>query len=202
MDERQKLLVTIASIAAVAVGLLYLDYREYTALAETRNTIENTRAAIKAAEAKIAEIPTLEAERARLTEVVEENVRILPDEKEVESLLETLSELKDQSGLTPDAIESFQFAQESASARGRSTASANFQKYICQVRLRATLFQFATFVNLLERYKRFVQVDSFSMKPEATGAELDVNMQMSTFTYTRGAKGGAAKAAAGKAGKK
>ena len=191
MDERQKLLIVIAGLAAIAVGILYLLYREYTSAQETQVSIENTRMAIKTAEAKIVDIPSLEAERARLTEVVEENVRILPDEKEVEALLETLSELKDQSGLAPDAIDSFQFVQEPASAKGRGTTSANFQKYVRQVRLRATLFQFAVFVNLLERYKRFIQVDSFSMKPQAEGAELDINMQMSTFTYSRASKGGA-----------
>ncbi len=184
MDERQKLIASIAAVVAVAAGLLYLIYRERTISAETEASIRNCRINIKTAEEKIAQIPALDAERTRLTEVVEEYVRILPDEKEVEALLETLSELKQEAGLVPDAIESFTFVPEPAAA-GRHATSANFQKYIRQVRLRATLFQFATFVNLLERYKRFIQVDSFNIRPQAEGMEHDINMQMSTFTYSR-----------------
>jgi Tfp pilus assembly protein PilO len=186
MDEKQKLLVAIAVAVILAAGLAYLIYRERNVATETQTSIDTCRTAIKAAEAKIAEIPKLEAERQELIKFVEDYVRILPDEKEVEALLETLSELKDQAGLAPDAIESFQFAQDSTSMRGRPT-SANFQRYIRKVDLKANFFQFVTFVNLLERYKRFIQVDSFGIKPktEGGGSALDIVMQLSTFTYTR-----------------
>ena len=185
MDEKQKLMIAIGVAAAVAVGLLYLIYLERNTAAETQTSIETCREAVKAAEAKIAEIPKLEAERQELIKFVEDYVRILPDEKEVEALLETLSELKDQAGLAPDAITSFQFGQEGGFMRSRAT-SANFQRYTRKVALKANFFQFATFASLLERYKRFIQVDSFSIKPKAEGgSQLDVTMQLSTFTYSR-----------------
>lgn len=186
MDEKQKMAIALAVVIAIAAGLLFLIYKERSLAVATQAKIDKCRKDIKACEAKIAEIPALEAERNRLTAVVEEYVRILPDEKEVEALLETLSELKDQSGLAPDAIESFTFVPEPASST-RGGTSANFQKYIRQVRLRATLFQFATFVNLLERYKRFIQVDNFNI-PGGDTREHDISMQMSTFTYTRAKK--------------
>ena len=184
MNERQQLLVVGAVTAAIAVFLGCLIVMEYNAAAKSKEDIKGIQAQITVAEAKIREIPALEAERNRLTEVVEEYVRILPDEKEVEALLETLSELKDKAGLAPDAIESFTFAAE-PSGQSRASASANFQKYVRQVRLRATLFQFADFANRLERYKRFIQVDSFSIRPQSDTPEHDISMQMSTFTYSR-----------------
>ena len=187
MNEKQKLLVAAAAVAAVAFGMAYLIYGEYRASGEALETIESAKKDIEMAEGKIAEIPGLEAERNRLAALVEEYVRILPDEKEVEALLETLSELKDKAGLAPDAITSFTFTQDPIGA-GRSAASANFQKYIRQVRLKATLFQFADFVNRLERYKRFIQVDTFTLRPVADGTEHDITMQMSTFTYSRAKK--------------
>jgi Tfp pilus assembly protein PilO len=187
MNEKQKLMVAAAVAAAIAIGLAYLIYVEYGTSVEALETTANVKKGIQLAEAKIKEIPGLEAERNRLAAVVEEYVRILPDEKEVEALLETLSELKDKAGLAPDAITSFTFTQEPIGT-SRSAASANFQKYVRQVRLRATLFQFADFVNRLERYKRFIQVDSFSLRPQTEGTVHDINMQMSTFTYSRAKK--------------
>jgi len=184
MNERQQLLVVGAVTAAIAVFLGCLIVMEYNAAAKTKEDIKALQAQIAVAEAKIQEIPALEEERKHLTEVVEEYVKILPDEKEVEALLETLSELKDKAGLAPDAIESFTFAAE-PSGQSRASASANFQKYVRQVRLRATLFQFADFVNRLERYKRFIQIDSFSIRPQPDSPEHDIAMQMSTFTYSR-----------------
>ena len=184
MNEKQQLLVVAAVAAAIAVFLGVLVFMEYRTAGEAQETIGSIRHNLDMADAKIKEIPALQAERNRLTEVVEEYVRILPDEKEVEALLETLSELKDKAGLAPDAIESFTFAAEPASAR-RAGTSENFQKYIRQVRLHATLFQFADFVNRLERYKRFIQVDSFSLRPQPDSLEHDIMMQMSTFTYSR-----------------
>lgn len=184
MNEKQQLLVAAAVAAAIAVFLGCLIFSEYRTSQETQVMIDSCKRNIEMADAKIREIPTLEAERNRLTAVVEEYVRILPDEKEVEALLETLSELKDKAGLAPDAIESFTFAAEPTGVKSRA-ASANFQKYIRQVRLRATLFQFADFVNRLERYKRFIQVDSFSIRPEGDSLENGIMMQMSTFTYSR-----------------
>jgi len=178
-------MVVGAVAAAVAVFLAVLIFMEYRASGETQQTIANLQQSIEKADGKIREIPALEAERNRLTEVVEEYVRILPDEKEVEALLETLSELKDKAGLAPDAIESFTFAAEPTGAKSRAATSANFQKYMRQVRLHATLFQFADFINRLERYKRFIQVDSFSLRPQADSLEQDINMQMTTFTYSR-----------------
>jgi len=186
MNEKQKLMVAVAIAAAIAMGLAYVIYVEYRASVETLATTANVKNDIEAAEAKIKEIPGLEADRNRLAAVVEDYVRILPDEKEVEALLETLSELKDKAGLAPDAITSFTFTQEPIGAS--RAASANFQKYIRQVRLKATLFQFADFVNRLERYKRFIQVDTFSLRPLAEGTEQDITLQMSTFTYSRAKK--------------
>jgi len=184
-DEKTKLLLGIGVMVIVVLTLLYLIYRDYTEINETKTRIERHLRDIETAKAKIKEIPALREQRYKLTHAVEEYVRILPDRKEVEALYDTLSEFEKKSGVQ---IRDFAAPQQQRTTR-RQQRSANFIKETRDVRVIGDFFQVATFINLIENYKRFMRVDSISMRPSSQGSGmLDVRLKLSTFIYRRRAK--------------
>ncbi|MEW6355950.1 MAG: type 4a pilus biogenesis protein PilO [Planctomycetota bacterium] len=179
LTEQQKLMVAAAIGILVVAVLLYMIYSAQSQIQAARTEITNYRQKIVKAQERIKEIPALREKRYALTNAVEEYVRILPDGREVETLLDTLSDLKKEAEIE---LTSFRIMQEARRGRG---GSQNFEKHTRQAKLIGPFFNIAKFINLLERYKRFMSVESFTMKPKE-GTMLNVELRFSTYTYERG----------------
>ncbi|NOZ23612.1 MAG: type 4a pilus biogenesis protein PilO [Planctomycetes bacterium] len=178
LTEQQKLLAA-AGVGIVVVGvLLYMIYDSQSQIQKARTEIITYRKKIVKAQQRIKEIPALREKRYALTNAVEEYVKILPDGREVEALLDTLSDLRKEAEVE---LISFRITREARRGKG---GSRKFEKHTRQAKLVGEFFNIAKFINLLERYKRFMSVESFSLKPKE-GKMLDVDLKFSTYTYQR-----------------
>jgi len=184
LTEQHKLIIA-AGIGLVVVGVLvYLIYDAQSQIKQARTEITTCRQNIVKARQRIEEIPALREKRYALTNAVEEYVRILPNGAEIEALLDTVSDLRKEAEVE---LTSFRIVRGATRRRG---GSRSFEKHTRQTKLVGPFFNIAKFVNLLERYKRFMSVESFSMKPKEDtpqgGKVLGVDLKFSTYTYERG----------------
>jgi len=184
-DDKRKLLIAAAMSVLIVGVLAYLIYSDYETISSLKAECERHLRNIDTAKAKIREIPALREQRYKLTQIVEEYVRILPDQREVEALYDTLAAFEEKSHVRIRSIT----APPPERGRRKQATSANFVKHTRDLNVYGTFFQVATFINLIENYKRFMRVDSFTMRPggETEGC-LNLTMKMSTFTYQRRAR--------------
>lgn len=180
LDEKQRMMIA-AAVGVLLVGvLLYLTYsaRKQKELAE--QNIATYMKKTRDARDKIKQIPALRQEEFQLDNDVKEYVRILPKEAEINKLYEIVNDLKDEAGVK---LERYTIGRE---AKGRKKMSASFQTHTRDLKLKGKFFSVAKFINLIERYKRFMRVESFDLKPGGDEGvdELDASLKFSTFTYT------------------
>jgi len=178
LSEQQKLIIAGGVGLVVVAVLLYMVYDAQAQIQKARKEITSYRQKIVTAQQRIKEIPALREKRYALTNAVEEYVRILPNGREVEALLDTVSDLKKEA-----EIELMSFRIERG--QRRRGGSRNFEKHTRQTKVVGEFFNIAKFINLLERYKRFMSVESFEMKPKEKKM-IDADLKFSTYTYERG----------------
>lgn len=180
LSEKQKLIVA-AGVGVALVGvMLYLTVTARTQIQQARNDIAQFQKQSKDAKQRISEIPALKQKEFQLSNAVNEYVKILPTEKEVNALYDTLNDLKDTAGVMLSGLK-----LSSGSAASQKKMSANFQMHTRDTKVSGPFFKVCTFINLLERYKRFMRVEVIGMKPIGEGGQvqLDAALRFSTFTY-------------------
>jgi Tfp pilus assembly protein PilO len=188
---QKKQLLAIAggatAICLLAAGGVYHAQGKIEELG--RITLEKQQA-IAAAEAKIAQIPSLEKDVIILRENLDEYVKILPDTKELVAFVRMLNQFERQSGILGTGL--IQKGSRSDKSKDRFTAI----EYTYE--MTATLWQFLKFVNLIENYERFVSITDFSIQTGGKGKNDDtrdgdvvhnVRLTMQTYTYNGKAAG-------------
>lgn len=183
---QKKLIGVVAGGAAVvclAAGAgVYWVHGEIEAI-EAQVTQKNE--AITAAETKIAQIPGLEKDVIILRENLDEYVKILPDNKELNEFVRMLNAFERQSGI------------QSSGLIGRPRRDAKkverFTPIEYSFEMTATLWQCIKFMNLVENYERFVSITDFSIQSgsggRGTGLVRDgdvvhqVKMTLQTYSY-------------------
>lgn len=178
MSEKKKTIISAAAILVTLVCSSLWCYMGVGKLKKSQATVNQKSAELASVREKIAAIPNLRQERQQLQTELTEYEDILPNDRELNKMFDTLSDFEKQSGLV---IKEFKPERE---ARDNGQAPANSYKQVSyKLQLAGSYFQLVKFVNLLENYQRFVRVDAFdiSRKPDAkvNGASL----QISTFVY-------------------
>jgi len=168
-------------VAAMAVGGVF-----YTQglIEEVEAAIATKQQALTAAETKIAQIPGLEREVVILRENLSEYVKILPDNKALSDFVRMVHQFERQSGIVGTSL----VIKNAPAAKGKE----RFSRIEYTYDMTATLWQFMKFINLIEKYDRFVTVADFSIQSgdKGRGAETrdgdvvhTVRLSLQTYTY-------------------
>jgi Tfp pilus assembly protein PilO len=119
----------------------------------------------------------VDREKAQARLVVSES--ILPSQREIETLVDNLSEFAKKSGVIITKAEPVRQTPFKATGGAKRFDEADFD-----LDLQGNFFQFVEFLNYLENYKRFIRVDKFSVSAGKTAGEAaTVALSFATFTY-------------------
>lgn len=164
-------------LAAIAGTTVYFINKKTTEL-RTANSALSTR--ISTAKNKIAQLPLIRQERELAQAELQVAESILPSQKEIEMLVDSLSEFARQSGVIIAKAEPVrQVAYQSARGGAKRFEEAQFD-----LDIEGDYFQFVEFVNNLENYKRFIRVDDFTISAgKVEGEPHSVKLKFATFTY-------------------
>ncbi len=181
LEERQLLgisVVVVAIILGITGAGIYFSHRKLSDLIKQNASLESQ---IQAAQKKIDEIKTLQTKRDLLEANLYDIEQRLPDQKELEGMLDTLAEFKEASGVDIRSLK----PQKTSSTRMQLAEA--YEEYRYSISLKADFFSFVKFLNLLETYKRFIRVNSFRISQKDPDSSInDIELEVSTFSY-RGA---------------
>lgn len=163
-SEKQLLLVTVAVFLVVALPLAVWGYfLHFKSLKPLKQELEQTDKEIAEAKNKQTQMYQLQEQKKQLEEELKVAQEILPTVEEVsyENFVELLSQLKEDA-----VVELFLKAKLVKESRGRGPAGREpFDKVSYKLELQGGFYELVKFIYLLENYKRFIRVDSFSFKP-------------------------------------
>jgi Tfp pilus assembly protein PilO len=173
------LAVLVGSVLiAVASGVTIYFVAKDTGVLRSANDGLHTR--IATAKSKLNKLNDMRVEREKAQARLVASESILPSQKEIETLVDNLSEFAKQSGVTIVKAEPVR-----QSAYGAPIATTQrFDEADFNLNLTGNYFQFVEFLNYLENYKRFIRVDTFniaSAKNKTDGNS--INLEFATFTY-------------------
>ncbi|MCD6405575.1 MAG: type 4a pilus biogenesis protein PilO [Planctomycetes bacterium] len=180
--KSEKVILLIVLIASLVVALgsgvgVYLLQKKAGRL-QAENTALHSR--IAKARTKLNNLNALRAERETAEARLKVAERILPSRKEIEDLVDNLSEFARKSGVV---ITKAKPVNRSAYAGARG-AVKRFEEASFDLALKGDFFEFVEFLNCLENYKRFIRTDSFTLKAGRNeGTPLDIALKFATFTY-------------------
>lgn len=181
-NDNQRVLITAG--AGVALSLLACGgvYWAYGEVEKVQQQITQKRQEISVAEGKIKQIAQLEKDVIVLRENVGEYIKILPEERELTEFLRTITQFRQQSGVTIQSVQD---------QKGVSKGKFSLFKY--NIKFRGTVWQFMKFLNCFESDERFLRIATFKLSSGArgnseAGIEGDVlheaQMAVETYVYT------------------
>ena len=182
MTEARKLAISLIIVVVALAGVgtwLVLGMRQAGGL---ETAIEQKGRDLIGLREKVASVPELRQERLKLGSEVEEYETILPSERQLNELIDSLSIFREKAGLE---IRQFTPVREKADAKDVST----YKRVSYELDLTGEYFNFVRFLNLLETDKRFLQVDAFSVKQkDENSLSNEITLRVSTFVYDPKAK--------------
>ncbi len=201
-SEKTLLIVSVA-VFVVLIGLFtFLSYTTKQNITKAEDATRALKVEISKLDQKIKKIPAAKEKKDELEAMMEEYERILPDAEEIENLMTMLSE---QAVLSDCNVSDFSPLSDSPGGRQRGTAAAAGSykkvKFDCTVsssKRRRGFYCASKFLNLLERYERFISTDEFTLRA-GTDAETAMHLDLTAHTYTFTGTMAATGAAAGKA---
>lgn len=181
---QKKLLLTIGG-TSLALCLTAGVGIYYTAglIEEVETQVAEKEKSIAAADERIAQIPALEKDVIILRENLDEYVKILPNDKELNDFLRMLSQFNRVSGVQARMLQNKQ---------RREAKGERFTPIEYTYDMTATLWQCMKFMNLVENFERFVSITDFSIQSGATARGEDtregdavhkVKMTLQTYAY-------------------
>ncbi len=179
MNEIKK---TIISAVAVFLALVLTFTWAYTGWRKAKKldtAVTPKRPQLTGLNEKIGSIPQLRQEKGKLQDELTEYETILPNGRELENLLDMLTEFTKDSGVT---ILEFKPERERQDKPGESSSSYKQVSY--DLKVDGDFYQVTKFINLLENYKRFVRIDSFEMGKRDLDEPIgETALRISTFVY-------------------
>ena len=181
--------------ASIAGGVLFsglfgwLGYQDYQAREEALHQIEEKRADLDRADAQIREIPKLEEKIIVLREAVNQYVRILPDEKEINTFVEQLTQFAARSEVKVKKLDDED--ARARSGRNQQGATAAFDRVVYKLAIEGNCEQVLSFMDLFENHERFVRIGSFKIEhrevaqqgvnPLSIPHQIDIDLE--TYVY-------------------
>ncbi len=195
----------LAGIVAGAVLLLggvgWLVWNDWTALSATRVDVAAERLKLDRANQELAQTSSTEDKVLLLRETVQEYVRVLPDDKEINTFVEQLAQFAQKSGVRITKLDDDD--AKARNARAKKGPVAAFDKVAYRISAEGGTEQLLQFMDLFENHERFVRVASFKIEskeqvaarastedggpgPEAAPAPLaphQIDLELETYVY-------------------
>jgi Tfp pilus assembly protein PilO len=199
-SEKTLMIASIAVFVVLVGAFGVLCYRTNKEIKKINKETEAIKAQSRELQVKIDKLPGMEKERAELAAQMTEYEKILPDAEEIENLMTMLSEQADLSDC--DVSDFSLIADRTPVGRGRGAATGAYKKvkFDCTVsssKKRKGYYCACKFLNLLERYERFIAADNFTLRA-GQDADTAMHLDLSAHTYTFTGKMAPAAAAAGR----
>jgi Tfp pilus assembly protein PilO len=188
--SEKKMVVLIAAGALALTGVCGGGvWWSYDLEDQVTANIEEIGKKMQEAKSKIARIPRDEREVIILRENVKEYVKILPEEKELETLTRTVTQFAMQTNVK---LKSMTPGNPSGGDRKGGNA---FEKVTYKLQLEASLWQFMRFLNCFESFGRFISITAFTLNAgvavarpvDGTPEQIhSISMDVETYTYNSG----------------
>ncbi|HYC78843.1 MAG TPA: hypothetical protein VEI02_14555 [Planctomycetota bacterium] len=198
--SRRKILLAVGGVLALA-GFGWLIWTDWRALEETRGKIEDARLRLDKAQAEISRTPAVEDNVILLRETVKEYVKILPDDKEINSFVDQLTQFARETGVRITKLD-----DQDARARvqkSKKGAQAAFDRVVYRLSLDGYAEQFLQFTGLFENHERFVRIPALKVEagtartssreetPEPSNADApaggaaphNIDLELETYVY-------------------
>ncbi len=165
----------VGTIAAVLIAMCVVFYffvhsdsvKKLSAVQDEDKLVQQDLTRAKQIKATIEDTRT---EMAKITELVSEFEKRLPKEREIPMLIERFGELAEKVGLN---VSLTQLPELKDATKGTNpfkvTAKGDFHRIV-------------SFINLLERFERYVKITDLKFGEEVNG-ELDASFTLSTFRF-------------------
>jgi Tfp pilus assembly protein PilO len=181
--------------ASIAGGVLlsalfsWLGYQDYQARNAALDQITQKRADIDKADAQIREIPKLEEKILILREAVNQYVRILPDDKEINSFVDQLTQFAARSDVRVKKLDDEDV--RARTGRNQKGPTAAFDRVVYKLSIEGTCEQLLSFMDLFENHERFVKISSFKIDHrDPTQPDVDpmsvmhqIDIDLETYVY-------------------
>ena len=185
MSEGKKLVISVLVVVAGVIGTGAWVGLGVSECSELDKIIVVKKTELEKLEKKVSAIPGLKKEKAKLADELDTIEEILPKQRELNKLFDTLSDLKN--AVNKGRSKGRMALASLAPLRDKRLTNApvtSYNKTSYSLSLSADYFSLIKFLNLLENHNRFIQVDSFSIKQKDEGSVInDVNLKLSTFIY-------------------
>jgi Tfp pilus assembly protein PilO len=167
----------------------WLGYRDYEARELALEQMAQKRVELDRADAQIREIPRLEEMVLVLRETVNQYVRILPDEREINDFVDQLTQFAARSDVRVKKLDDEDV--RARTGRNKKGATAAFDRVVYKLSLESNSEQLLTFMDLFENHERFVKISSFKVEHRAEAREgvdplsvpHQVDLELETYVY-------------------
>ena len=206
VNEKQKIIATIAGFAAVAIGLGAYNVVKYRERSELLARIDALKAEEDKANQKIKRIPELREKRANLANIIDQYAEILPREEHTQhdAFVEIIDSYRKDTQIIIQKTEYVKPKTEGDDAKRRSRD--NFIRHRYRFKLIGTVPDFLRFINKIENHTRFLKIDAIAIRPlgapeepnetddKADREEIqrarnpfkEIELTVSTYTYSKG----------------
>jgi Tfp pilus assembly protein PilO len=181
-SEKTRIIITVAVGVVVNAGLafwLYTAYDQYAVLEQQSNTKKKERAQLK--NTVEVEKPELDKELAKLKSSLAKKESLLPEQAEVEQLMNSVGERAQEAGAT---LLSFAKANN-------PTAEGNYEKTVYRTRWQADFMSWCKLMNSMEeKFRRFIAFENLQLTPPSSGlvlmgAKHEISVDVVVYRYVR-----------------
>jgi Tfp pilus assembly protein PilO len=204
-DKKTRFLLSLGVATLVlGGGFGWLTYTDWSEVSRLDTEAEGFRDRIAKADVEIRKIAGLEDRVLTLRQDVQNYVTILPDDAEIHSFVDKLTEFATETGVSINKLDDT--AARQRKVRGKGASAEAFERITYKLELSGTTHALIAFIDLFEnQYDRFVRIPSFQIKafedrssgrdevdPLSIVRAHDVSMSIETYVYNprTKAKGG------------
>lgn len=180
MQEKMKLIlvVLVAGFVSALLGLGMfiakgkIDEQKVLLVAAQKKLAEE--------DAKLAKVPALKKQVTELTDTVERYEQILPNSRELASIVDFFNDAKDAASI-PSLTSSV--VKQKTSRRKRGAAKPTYEKHQFEVSFASSFEQMVTFINHLETSPRFFHVEKFKIETDKKTGLLHSDITLTTYRF-------------------
>lgn len=181
-NNKKSSIIILVVFIVILCGLVALIYNTWKNNGKLNQELQAINQEIAKQQTRIKIIPELKQKRNERIEAINELTKILPTETEAShsEFVTLINEFEKQSGVVIDALQP-----------PKESTDQDIKRYRYQISLKGTFQSFLEFLNLIERHKRFLKVDSFSIVNQKTSEktalkiapEKNIALELTTYTY-------------------
>jgi type IV pilus assembly protein PilO len=169
----QKILLFLLTFSILCAGFYFLRYKpQAEKIGQLRSDIAKQEKRLEELKRAAAQTKILEAEVARSQEEFDQMLALLPDQKEIPELLDSMSRLASQAGL------------ENIFFQPQAEQVHDFYAVIpIRMDLVGTYHQLGVFLDSVSKLDRIVKIDQLSLSRQKETSVLQVNCTIATYRF-------------------